>query len=42
MVKVLVLLFAEEVHKLTKYLPVPIAYLAHVQLADEGLLLIFV
>ena len=42
LVKVLVLLFAEEVHKSTKCLPVPIAYLAHVQLANGGLLLIFV
>ena len=40
MVKVSVLLFAEEVCNLPNCLPVPVAYLAHMQLADGGLSLI--
>ena len=40
MVKVLVLLFAEEVCNVPNCLPVPVAYLAHMQLANRGLSLI--
>ena len=40
MLKVLVLLFAEKVRNLPNCLPVPVAYLAHMQLANRGLSLI--